>query len=417
MEKLKRLKYRNLFRSKKFLSLSIILIIVLVSSLSFFYLVNLFKEDFDYYEDINEWDDQRDYLYSTNLNIELWYNQTGRVCRNIMIDSNDDIIIAGTINGDSGNIFLIKFNNQTKEHIWNKTLSYTGYYSTPLAIDSFNNIYLAGIEFITYELKNLCLIKFDTNGTQQWIQKWEAGPFDNIKDIVVDRNDNIYLVGRVHDGFDDFFIAKYTNRGIREWYVKWGGQYHDIGTSIGLDSFGNIYVTGYTRSYGNGGADLCLIKLNPKGNLVFQSTWGSVNEEIGIALVVNSNCQIYIAGIMMSSKNPYDLVLLKFKNNGSLLWQKQWGDVSNDRCYDIALNSSEHIHVIGRSLYYDTYDSQIYVVGYDKNGILVRQGFWNTTQEDEGHAIAFNSYDKMFIGGKSKRVNSTIWDMVLLSEL
>jgi len=401
MEKLN----RNPIRSKKFLVLSIILIIGLFSSLSFIYLFNIVKED-------NNWNNQIDYLSSTNLNLEKWYNQTGRVCQNIAIDSNDDIIVAGTINGDSGNLFLIKFSNKTKEHIWNKTLSYTGYYSTPLAIDSLDNIYLAGIE-----LNNLCLIKFNTNGTQQWIQKWEAGSLDNVLGITIDSNDSIYLVGRKHVANDDFFIAKYTNLGVREWYVTWGGNYHDYGTSIGLDSFGNIYVTGYTRSYGEGGADLCLLKLDPTGNIIFQNTWGSKNEEIGIALAVDSNNQIYIAGIKMSNTIPYDLVLLKFLNDGSVIWQKQWGDVSNDRCYDIALNSSGYVHVIGRSLYYDTHDSKIYVLGYDWNGNLVKQGSWNTTQEDEGHAIIFNSQDEMFIGGKSKRENSTIWDMVLLSEI
>ncbi|MFW9880147.1 MAG: SBBP repeat-containing protein, partial [Candidatus Thorarchaeota archaeon] len=328
------------------------------------------------------------------------------------IDSNDDIIVAGTINGDSGNLFIIKFNNKTKERIWNKTLSYNGSYSTPLTIDSLDNIYLAGIE-----LNKLCLIKFDTNGTQQWIQKWEAGSLDKVLDITVDKNDNIYLVGRKHVDNDDFFIAKYTNLGVREWYVTWGGNYHDYGTSIGLDCSGYIYVTGYTRSYGNGGTDLCLLKLDPAGNIIFQRTWGSADDETGIALIVDSNCHIYIAGIMMTDTTPYDLVLLKFMNDGSLIWQKQWGDVSNDRCYDIALNSSGHVHVIGRSLYYDTWDSQIYVVGYDWNGTLVRQGFWNTPQEDEGHAIIFNSQDEMFIGGKTKQEDSTNWDMVLLCEI
>lgn len=408
-------KFTDFFRTKSFLGLSIILVLLLFSSLTIFYLLDLLEDlslkeySYDY-----EWCDQRLYLNSTNLNVELWNNQSDRVCRSIELDTNENIIVAGTMNGDHGKLFLIKY-NQTRSLIWNKSLLYNGYYSAPLAIDSSDNIYVVGIEPITTDLKNFCLIKFNSDGIQQWIKKWEAGTFDAINDMKIDKNDNLFLIGRKHVTFDDFFIVKYTKDGIREWSETWGGKYHDIGTSIGLDSFGNIYLTGYTRSYGNGGADLCLVKLNTNGNLIFQYTWGSEHDEIGIAIITNSNNQIYIAGIMMTSQNPYDLILLKFMSNGTLLWQKQWGDISNDRCYDITLNSTEDVHVVGRSYYYG--NSQIYIVGFNEQGTLLKQGFWNETKEAEGHAIAFNSANKLFIGGKSKRLNSTVWDMILLSDL
>jgi len=129
-----------------------------------------------------------------------------------------------------------------------------------IAIDSSNNVYvtgeidttevLGGISYITD--KQLLLMKLNSAGIQQWNRTWGGSKWDLGVNIVINSNDNIYIMGRTESfgaGKMDVVLMGYDDTGLLKWSQTWGGHSHDYGSGLTLDDENNIYITGTTRSF------------------------------------------------------------------------------------------------------------------------------------------------------------------------
>ncbi|GAH17737.1 unnamed protein product, partial [marine sediment metagenome] len=129
-----------------------------------------------------------------------------------------------------------------------------------IAIDSLGNIYLVGTDAINWG--DICLVKLDSSGNYQWNRIW-SGYTDSATAVAIDSLDNVYVLGKtdVNDrGNYDVVLLKYNNLGILQWQRFWGGSEWEYAESLAIDSNDNIYVVGNTRSYGEGGPDILLLK-------------------------------------------------------------------------------------------------------------------------------------------------------------
>ncbi|MHA1821217.1 MAG: fibronectin type III domain-containing protein, partial [Promethearchaeota archaeon] len=130
--------------------------------------------------------------------------------------------------------------------------------------------------------------------------------------------------------------------------TTWGGAGDDVGYSIAFDSNNNIFITGYTKSYGAGGADVFLLKYNSNGNLLWTRTWGGAGDDVGYGIAFDSNNNIFITGATNSyGAGAADMFLLKYNSNGNLLWTRTWGGAGDDWGIDIMFDSNNNIFITG----------------------------------------------------------------------
>ncbi|MEX2690472.1 MAG: hypothetical protein Q6351_009160 [Candidatus Njordarchaeum guaymaensis] len=110
------------------------------------------------------------------------------------------------------------------------------------------------------------------------------------------------------------------------WNVTWGGSNYDRGQSIFI--YNNyVYITGRTDSFGSGNFDVFLLKYDLDGNLVWSRTWGGSNWDEAHGLFVYGN-YICITGSTDSFGEGYaDVFLLKYDLDGNLIWNVTWGEV------------------------------------------------------------------------------------------
>ncbi|MCX7720654.1 MAG: hypothetical protein N2Z64_05155 [Dictyoglomus thermophilum] len=77
-------------------------------------------------------------------------------------------------------------------------------------------------------------------------------------------------------------------------------------------------ITGITSSFGAGGSDVFIIKLNSNGNLVWQKTFGGSNNDLANFIQQTTDGGYIVAGATMSyGAGGYDFYILKLDTNGN----------------------------------------------------------------------------------------------------
>jgi murein DD-endopeptidase MepM/ murein hydrolase activator NlpD len=220
--------------------------------------------------------------------------------------------------------------------------------------------------------------------------------------IAVDSGGNAYVIGPTLssdfpatpgawdgslEGYSDAFVAQINLAGSGLVYATYlGGSGGDNGLGIAVDSGGNAYVTGETTSpdfpaipgagdgsYGGGGRDAFIAKLNPAGSgLVYATYLGGDGDDQGSGIAVDSGGNVHVTGWTDSSDFPAtpgawdrsygggvcigykpcaDAFIAKLNPARSgPVYATYLGGSSNDKGSGIAVDSSGNAYVTGETL-------------------------------------------------------------------
>jgi hypothetical protein len=208
--------------------------------------------------------------------------------------------------------------------------------------------------------------------------------------IAVDGSGNIYVTGKSNTSWNgpgscltsgispcplnaftggyDVFLLKLDSSGAYQWHTFYGSTGDDAGNGIAVDGSGNVYVIGVSSAdWGisenringhSGGDDIFVIKLNSNGERLWHTFLGSVNDDGGVAIAVDSGGNTYITGSSTATwgTSPVhaftgyvDAVVAKLNSSGVLQWNSFYGSGSSDGGNGIALDGSGNIYVVGSS--------------------------------------------------------------------
>ena len=284
----------------------------------------------------------------------------------IAIDSADNVYVAGYTNstGAGGDDALIAKYNSTGTLQWQRRLGGTGNdYGYGIAIDSADNIYVIGYTFSTGAGGSDFLItKYNSSGTIQWQRVLGGASSDYGRRIAIDSADNVYVAGSTFStgaGGQDVLIAKYNSSGTIQWQRTLGGAGTDASEEIAIDSSDNIYIVGRTNSTGAGSYDLLIAKYNTSGTIQWQRTLGGASDDYGNSIVIDSADNIYVIGYTNSTgAGLNDFLIAKYNTSGTIQWQRVLGGVDHDVANSIAIDSSNNIYTVG-------YTSSTGAGGYD----------------------------------------------------
>ncbi len=106
------------------------------------------------------------------------------------------------------------------------------------------------------------------------------------------------------------------------WSKLYGGSAIDVATSIVQTSDGGFAVGGFTYSKGLGGSDMWLLKLNALGNLTWDKTFGSSNNDVIYSMLQMSDGSFALAGNTGAHGS-----LLKVSTSGNKIWEKDLGEI------------------------------------------------------------------------------------------
>lgn len=118
----------------------------------------------------------------------------------------------------------------------------------------------------------------------------------------------------------------------------YGGARNDFPHALAPAADSGYVIAGYTNSFGNGGYDWLLTKVDKKGTGVWRKALGGTGEDILYALRKTSDGGFIACGQTKSYGNPAgDAWLIKFDASGNVQWSKKYGDgnVYGDAALDV----------------------------------------------------------------------------------
>lgn len=219
-------------------------------------------------------------------------------------------------------------------------------------MDTLGNIYVLMRVGTDTTAEDFGLIKYDQFGNTIWDVRYNSqGNFTDIaKGFVVTKGGDVYITGYSGVNFDYHILTvKYNYNGIFQWASVYnGGANNDSPEDIELDKQGNIIVAGSTFDGSIGYA--LLVKYSATGDTLFVKKFSQAPKSTGINdFVLDDSSNIYTVGILQNEDLTLDYLILKYNQNGTLLWSAIYDSQPfySDIGWHITIDLTGNVYVVG----------------------------------------------------------------------
>jgi len=279
-------------------------------------------------------------------------------------------IVAGDKGGD---VYILKLNSKGEVE-WQKTFGgegIAGAFSIQQTKDG--GYIVAGLtEPFGSEEADVYILKLNSKGEIDWQKTFGDQVVDQANSIQQTK-DGGYIVAGVTGSFgfgeQDAYILKLNSKGEIEWQKTFGGDGFDIATSIQQTTDGGYIAAGWTESFGSGEYDAYVLKLNSKGEVEWQKTFGGKDYDEANSIQQTTDGGYIVAGWTKSfGSGGADVYILKLNSKGEVEWQKTFGGGDSDGAFSNLQTTDGGYIVAGWTWSFGSGGADVYILKLDSKG-------------------------------------------------
>ncbi len=257
---------------------------------------------------------------------------------------------------------------------------------------------------------NIWLIRFDTNTDPVWQNLYKGLMSDSIS-TVIPLSDGGFIIGATCDSFgaglQDYWLIRLDKNGLTNWQKNFGGRQSDIVGGAALARDGSVVIAGNARSFGTG---IWIIKVNKDGSLRWEKYYSGKISENATAIIPTKDDGFIIAGYTWSfGSGRSDILVFKIDKRGELVWEETFGGKLNDSAVCIAPAYDNGCVVGAITESFGIGKSDVWILRLDANGKLVWQKMFGGKGYDyitgicaaSDKGFAFTGYTDSFGAGKT----------------
>jgi len=294
---------------------------------------------------------------------------------------------------------FIQYYDDSGTLLWSKLIA--GEYNdtvNSVAVDSDGNVIACGHfwksvdfgdgnQFQSTRFADGFIAKYSPTGALIWVERIASGAeywgrdFDTCASVDIDSQDNIIIAGTYYSGNSNItvgsmtaplgysitgFVAKMDSDGNVEWistqarfsYMRDVAVGPDDDIAIAGDFTGTITVGGnsFTKSTSGTGAFVAKVDGSTGMQLWLDAVIGAswLN---GWAVDFTSNGEVYFAGTgyflefsdgdSVDPGSGHDAFVIKYTENGNMIWKRYYGSGANDGAYDLVTDEEGGVLVVG----------------------------------------------------------------------
>ncbi|NOQ71476.1 MAG: T9SS type A sorting domain-containing protein [Crocinitomix sp.] len=336
---------------------------------------------------------------------------TGSTSGRIDYDPGDEEFFADEVGVVYYDIFILKLTNNG-DFLWAQTMgSGCNDGGEDIDIDHNGSVYVTGTFCLTVDFNDgvgtdelaaagvegsdVFILKLTEDGEFVWVKSIESDFFDEVLDLEIDKNNNVYIGGYYTNSADfdpslsehildgegtkKAFLLKLNEEGAYDWVITIPGPSYGKITGIELDSDGNIYAVGdffgedidfdpgvdVSPLTSAGLDDIFVTKYTNSGELIWAKQLGGVGYDRSALIEISAINTIYITGnykgnidvdpsgsefILEYSEDDdtdFDMFLCTLNEDGDFIQALSFNGESNEECVDLIRGTEGSIYLAG----------------------------------------------------------------------
>ena len=235
------------------------------------------------------------------------------------------------------------------------------------------------------------VVKMDGRGQVAWQEVLGGADWDYAAIVRQTREGGYIAAGATGSsgaGYSDVWVLKLDARGQVVWQKTYGGTEWDYAASLVQTPEGGYLVGGGTQSFGAGLMDAWVLKLDANGQVAWQKTYGEKREDRAYAVIPASDHGYIVAGSTASfGAGGMDAWVFKLDEKGRVIWQKTYGGQQEDRAYDIKPVGKRGYLLAGETQSYGAGGVDVWVLKLDLNGRVEWQRVYGGDKVERAYSI------------------------------
>jgi hypothetical protein len=190
-----------------------------------------------------------------------------------------------------------------------------------LAADSSGNVFVTGDLAASLSSGDYATIKYSGSGAPLWTNLYHgpASGADQAHSIAVDGSGNTFVTGQSYSGSDgdDYATVAYSRAGAPLWANRFNAGYGAIANAVAVDSSGDVFVTGFSAGAASGDSSFATVAYSNTGAPLWTNLYysGPLNADVGIAIAVDREGNIIVAGNSGNTNGYYDYATIKYSSS------------------------------------------------------------------------------------------------------
>ncbi len=185
------------------------------------------------------------------------------------------------------------------------------------------------------------------------------------------------------------------------WEKTYGGDDGDIANGIVALENGESALVGTCKSFGAQRTDICVTRMNAKGEILWRILLGGKKEDDGKAIIRALDGSLIVLGSSKSFAKNYDrdIYVAKISLEGKVIWEQSLGGDRDEFAGGIARTDDGGLLIVGDSNSFGNGYKDVYVAKLDQNGKMISSHVIGGEKEDSAQALTRTADGSMMLVG------------------
>ncbi len=271
--------------------------------------------------------------------------------------SDGGVLLIGRIGDfawDGADALVMKFNGDG-DSLWSRTYggNLSDWFNCALETDGSGFLLCGGTFSSGAGGSDYWLLKVDETGEEVWSATY-GGRGDEQGTAIARVGENYCIAGSFNPrgiGPNDIYLFAINQDGDSLWSHRYGGQGNEQSSSMESTHDGGIIIGATTTSFGSGGADYWLLRLDSNGDSLWSRTYGGSGTDECYKIIVCNNGGYALAGNSESNQErEYDFWLMRVDERGDSLWSSYFDGGGNEYFAGLTQDATSSFILVGSTL-------------------------------------------------------------------
>ena len=201
-------------------------------------------------------------------------------------------------------------------------------------------------------------------------------------------------------GGRDFYLVKINSEGDTLWTRTYGGGSYDEAWSVQRTADEGYIVAGVTTSFGAGNEDCYLVKTDGEGNALWTRTYGGIGDDEAWSVQQTIDGGYILAGFTASfGAGSFDFYLVKTDSLGSVVWAHTYGGSNGEYAFSVQQTIDGGYIVAGVTGSFCTGYDDFYLVKTDNRGDTLWTQTYGGSDQSRAYSVQLTMDGGYIIAG------------------